>query len=175
MAWPERSPDDAACVQQWLARDPALPRRRSVEEWARFDGIRELLLQQLRRDVRMWLLQGGNVLRGLMRYALVTGLFLALVPPVLVFWEPFLWPVADTPPRLPLPAPEGAPALWHGVVIGLLGLVLLDILLGCRLSRFRNVFVEKAERVAWAVVTAEPSAGAGTAPRRPGVNKDKGS
>ena len=158
---PRRVPADAACVQRWLAHDPAHPRRRRVEEWARFDVIRGLLLQQLRRDVRMWLLQGGNLLRGVARYALVTGLVLVLAPPVLVFWESFLWPVADPSPRLPLPAPEsgppggGVPALGSLGVICLLWLVLLDILYGHRLSRWRNVFVDQAERIAWAVVDAE--------------------
>jgi hypothetical protein len=160
-------------VQWWLAQDPAHPRRRRVEEWARFDGIRSRLLRHLVRDPRMWLRQGGNVLAGLMRYALVTGLFLALAPPVLVFWEGVLWPVAEPPPPLPLPAPEGEPpvggrpALWVLGVLCLLCLVMLDILCGYRLSRWRNVFVATAERLAWAVVDAEPPA-----LRRPGAEPD---
>lgn len=175
MPLPERSPDDAACVQRWLARDPERPRPRSPAECARFWRIRRLLLRHLVRDTRMWGWQGANVLYGLLRYALFLGVFLVLAPPVLVFWEPFLWPVADSPPRLPLPAPEGGPpvggvpALGSLGVICLLWLAMLDILCGHRLSRWRNVFVAKAERVAWAVVDAECSAGGGPGPRRLGA------
>ena len=160
MPLPERSSYDAACVQQWLARDPARPYPRSVEEWARFDVLRARLLRHLVRDLRMWLLQGGNVLGGLARYATYLGLFLVLAPPVLVFWAGVLWPAADPPPRLSLPVLEGAPTRWTVVVVCLTGLVLLDILLGWRLSRFRNVFVERAERIAWAVVDVRRENGA---------------
>jgi hypothetical protein len=122
----------------------------------------------------MWVWQGGNVLVGLVRYALFLGVFLVLAPPVLVFWESVLWPAAAPLPRLPLPAPEseppggGVPALWSLGVLCLLWLGMLDILCGHRLSHWRNVFVAKAERIAWAVVDAEFPA-AGPAPRRPGA------
>ena len=43
MPWSERSPDDAACVQQWLARDPARPRPRSAAELARSKGLKTKL------------------------------------------------------------------------------------------------------------------------------------
>lgn len=160
-------------VQQWLARDPAHPHRRSPAEWARFRVMRRRLLRPLRRDPRLWLLQGGNILGGLARYALFLGGFLVLAPPVLVFWAGVCWPVGDPPPRLSLPVPEGGPpvegipGLWSLGGICLAWLVMLDILLGWRLSRFRNVFVARAERIAWAVVDEEFAVARGTRPRRP--------
>ena len=160
--WPATPSSEAACVAQWLARDPARPRRRSPAEWERFGVIRRRLLRHVLRDPRMWVWQGGNVLVGLVRYALFLGVFLVLAPPVLVFWESVLWPAAAPLPRLPLPAPEsrppveGVPAFLSLGVICLLWLVMLDILCGHCLSRWRNVFVAKAERIAWAVVDAEP-------------------
>jgi hypothetical protein len=101
--------------------------------------IRRHLLRHLVRDPGMWVLQGKNGLRGLARL----GLGLALAPPVLAFWEPVGWPAV--------------------VGVGFLGLVLLDLLLGQRLSGCRNVFVDKAERLAWVAVAAEPPAAAGPA------------
>ena len=134
MSAPATPPD--AEVQQWLARDPVGPDQGRAAAWARFVLIRSRLLRHLRRDPRMWRLQGRNILRGLARL----GLFLGLAPPVLAFWEPVVWPAV--------------------VVVGLLGLLLVDRLLGHRLSRLRNVFVERAERIAWAVVDVRRENGA---------------
>jgi hypothetical protein len=111
--------------------------------------IRRRLLRHLVRAPQMWRLQGRNVLRGLARLGVLGR---GLAPPVLAFWEPCRWP-----------------AVVGG---GVLGLLLVDRLLGQRLSRFRNVFVERSERVAWAVVTTELAAASQTAPRRPGTAPD---
>jgi hypothetical protein len=137
MTAPMMPPDNE--VQQWLTRDPCGPGSQRTAVWARFVLLRARLLRHLRRDPRMWLQQGENILRGLTRL----GLFLGLAPPVLAFWEPVVWPAV--------------------VVVGCLGLLLVDRLLGKRLSRFRNVFIDKAERIAWTVVATEPSAAAGPA------------
>jgi hypothetical protein len=150
-------------MPQWLTRHPADPRRRSVAEWARFGVLRHRLLRQCLRDPSLWLLQGRTVLRVLARYALYLGLFLVLAPPILGFWEAVMWP-ADSAAA----APDGILMRWlHRGLLWLLGLVLVDLLLGCRLSRFRNIFVATAERLAWAVVDEEFSAAGGTGPRRP--------
>jgi hypothetical protein len=130
MTAPATPPD--AEVQWWLARDPAHPCRQSAAAWARFGVIRSRLLRHLRRDPCMWQLQGRNILRGLARLGM---LGLAPAPPVLAFWEPGRWPVV--------------------LGVGYLGLLLVDRLLGQRLSRFRNVFVDQAERLAWVVVALE--------------------
>jgi hypothetical protein len=133
-------------VQQWLAQDPFGPGLRRTVVEARVGMIRSRLLRHLIRDPQMWRLQGRNGLRGLARLGV---LGLAPAPPVLAFWEPVVWPAV--------------------VGIGCLGLLLLDRLLGQRLSGWRNVFVARAERIAWAVVATELAAAAGTAPRRPGA------
>jgi hypothetical protein len=129
---------------------------------AHFWRIRRRLLWHLRRDPWMWGLQAMNVLGGLARYATYLGLVLVLAPPVLVFWAEVVWPPAgEPPPRLPFPVPEGGLPAEGGPVLGLLGgiglawLVMLDLLLGWRLSRCQNVFVARAERLAWAVLDAE--------------------
>ena len=129
MTAPMTPPDDE--VQQWLTRDPCGPGPRRAATWARFVLIRSRLLRHLQRDPRMWLQQGENILRGLTRL----GLFLGLAPPVLAFWDPVRWPAV--------------------LGVGFLGLLLVDRLLGQRLSGFRNVFVDTAERIAWAVLAGE--------------------
>jgi hypothetical protein len=164
-------------VQQWLARDPACPRWRSPAAWARFGVIRRRLLRHLLRDPWMWGWQGWNVLVGLARYALFLGVFLVLAPPILAFWGSVLWPAAAPLPRLPLPAPEsgppvgGVPVLGSLGVLGLLWLVMLDILCGYRLSRWSNVFMARATRIAWVIVDAEPPAALGTAQRCRGATE----
>jgi hypothetical protein len=162
---PEIPPSETTWMHQGVACDAA--RRRSREEWARFGVIRARLLRQLRRDPWMWVLQGGNVLRGLARSGVYLGLFLVLVPPVLSFWEGVLWAPADTPPR---GSEVVSTWVWRGL-LWLMGVVLADLLLGCRLSRVRNVFVDTAERMAWAVVDAAPPAAGGAGPRRPGADE----
>ena len=122
-------PDDE--VQQWLTRDPCGPGSRRAAA-LRFAVLRSRLLRHLVRDPRLWLEQGRNSLQGLARLGL---LGLAPAPPVLAFWDPVRWPAV--------------------LGVGFLGLLLVDRLLGQRLSGFRNVFVDTAERIAWAVLAAE--------------------
>lgn len=146
MTAPATPPD--AEIQQWLTRDPCGPGPRRVAVWAHFVLLRSRLLRHLQQDPCMWLQQGENILRGLTRL----GLFLGLAPPVLAFWEPVVWPAV--------------------VVVGFLGLLLLDRLLGQRLSGFRNVFVDTAERLAWVVVAMETPEEPPAARSHPGAEHD---
>jgi hypothetical protein len=129
MTAPATSPEDE--VQRWLARDPVGPGPWHAAA-LRFAVLRSRLLRHLVRDPSLWLEQGRNSLQGLARLGL---LGLAPAPSVLAFWDPVRWPAV--------------------LGVGFLGLLLVDRLLGQRLSGFRNVFVDTAERIAWAVLAAE--------------------
>ena len=141
-------------VDNWIRQDPESPRFLMGDEATAFEMIRTSILKRLLRDLEMWWRQLLNVISGCFRYL---GLLFVGIPTV-VFWASLL-PESDgeLPPSLEKLRPpdiEGIPLYEEPSLLAfflplLIVLALIDTTIGRgRIGGFRNLFSERAERIA---------------------------